>query len=767
MITLKSDGLSWPLKTCAAFLLLLLPWFCTALAADGPPAASVGVERSQGAAPIAEETVAREARHQALLDRAQRQGRIPVIAWLRVEMVPEAALHVQGIQAQRARLGDVQRRVLERLPSTAHFDVAELGVKRFVLTPALALQADALDLQELLADPEVAEVIEDRPEPPTLAQSVPLIGADGSGAFAGYTGQGQVVAILDTGSDKNHPFLSGKVVSEACYSSNVPAYNATSLCPGGVTESTANNSGLDCPTFISGCGHGTHVAGIAAGSGSSFSGVAKNAELIPVQVFSRFDSTTYCGSSSPCVLSFTSDQIKGLERVYALRQTYNIAAANMSLGGGQFFSPCDSQPQKPAIDNLRAAGIATAIASGNDSFTSSMGAPACISTAVSVGSTTKQDGVSWFSNSADFLDLLAPGSSINSSVPGTGFATYNGTSMAAPHVAGAWAVLKEASPNAGVAELLEALKDTGVPVTDTRAGANNRVKPRIQVDAALVGPDPNLPGKPDTLVPSGVIQTAQPTYQWNAVTAADPVSSYHLQVSDATGPEVVDQEYSAAAAGCAGGGTCAVTPAVDLANSAATWKVRAQNSFGFGPWSDPRNFQVSKGLANGVPMPGLSGTTGSEHYFHLQVPTGATDLQVAISGGTGDADLYVRFGAFPTLTDWECRPYLGGNNETCSFPTPTAGPYYVMLRGWRAYSGVTLIASYTSSDPCPELVLANRMVTGPEIHESCRITAGPAFVVTATGNLTLRAGQEITLGSGVAVQAGGLLQTQFDPDLKP
>jgi hypothetical protein len=677
-------------------------------------------------------------------------------------MVPEAALHVQGIQAQRARLGDVQRRVLERLSSTAHFDLAEFGVKHFVLTPALALQADALDLQELLADPEVAEVIEDRVVRPTLAQSVPLIGADSSGTFLGRTGQGQVVAILDTGVDKNHSFLSGKVVSEACYSSNVPADSATSLCPGGVPESTANNSGLNCAPSISGCDHGTHVAGIAAGSGGSFSGVARNAQLIAIQVFTLFDGVD--------LGAYASDIIKGLERVYALRTTFNIAAANLSLGGGRTFSPCDSEPEKPVIDNLRAARIATVIASGNDGWTDSIGYPACISTAVSVGSTTKQDVVSWFSNSADFLDLLAPGSGINSSVPGNAFASFDGTSMATPHVAGAWAVLKEAAPNAGVAELLDALKETGVPVTDTRAGANNRVKPRIQVDAALVGgPDPQAPGKPDTLVPSGVIQTARPTYQWNAVTAADPVSSYRLYVTDGTAAGVVDQEYSAAAAGCAGGGTCAVTPAVDLANTAATWKVRAKNSFGFGSWSDPpRSFQVTKGLANGVSMTGLSGTENSEHYFHLQVPAGATNLQVVMSGGTGDADLYVRFGALPTLDDWDCRPWLDGNNETCPFPTPTAGAYYVMLHGFFEYSGVTLVASYTGgTDPCPELVLQNRTVTGTETHAECRITAGPAFVVTATGNATFRAGERITLRPGFQVRAGGRFQARMVPSLKP
>jgi subtilisin family serine protease len=157
----------------------------------------------------------------------------------------------------------------------------------------------------------------------------------------------------------------------------------------------------------------------------------------------------------------------------------------MSLGGGQYTTYCDSDTRKTAIDNLRAANIATVISSGNSYYTAAMGAPACISTAVSVGATTKSDVVSSFSNSADILNLLAPGSDILSSIPGGSYASWDGTSMAAPHVAGAWAVLKQAKPNATVTELLKALVSTGKSVTDTRSGAGNRVKPRINLLSAV------------------------------------------------------------------------------------------------------------------------------------------------------------------------------------------------------------------------------------------------------------------------------------------
>ena len=101
-------------------------------------------------------------------------------------------------------------------------------------------------------------------------------------------------------------------------------------------------------------------------------------------------------------------------------------------------------------------------------------------------------------------------------------------------------------------------------------------------------------------------------------------------------------------------------------------------------------------LTNGVPVTGLSGATGAELRFTLTVPAGATNLQVRISGGTGDADLYVRFGSAPTTTTYTCRPFLSGNNETCTIAAPSVGTYHVMVRGFATFSGVSLVGSYTT-----------------------------------------------------------------------
>jgi hypothetical protein len=67
-----------------------------------------------------------------------------------------------------------------------------------------------------------------------------------------------------------------------------------------------------------------------------------------------------------------------------------------------------------------------------------------------------------------------------------------------------------------------------------------------------------------------------------------------------------------------------------------------------------------------------------------------------MSAGVGDADLYVRFGAAPTMLVYECRPYSGGGAETCTIPTPQTGTYYVMLQGYSAFSGITLRGSFSN-----------------------------------------------------------------------
>ena len=295
----------------------------------------------------------------------------------------------------------------------------------------MAMSVDGPGLQALVDSPAVIGIEENRVVRPTLFESIPLIGGDVSTGFPvgpdKYSGAGQMIAILDSGVQSTHPFLVGKVLSQACYSTHQPAYDILSLCPGNLTETVEPGSGEPCLLSIQGCDHGTHVAGIAAGKttnvlGTFYSGVAKDADILAIQVFTRFDNQLDCGGPAftPCIAAYFSDVVKGLERVYALRLTYSIASANMSLGGGFASSYCDADlpSMKAIIDLLRDAGIASVISSGNNGFENGTSAPACISSAVTVGSSTKSDLVSFFSNnSPTMVDLLAPGSAIGSSIP--------------------------------------------------------------------------------------------------------------------------------------------------------------------------------------------------------------------------------------------------------------------------------------------------------------------------------------------------------------
>jgi hypothetical protein len=99
-------------------------------------------------------------------------------------------------------------------------------------------------------------------------------------------------------------------------------------------------------------------------------------------------------------------------------------------------------------------------------------------------------------------------------------------------------------------------------------------------------------------------------------------------------------------------------------------------------------------LKNGGAVSDIAGEAGSELFFSIEVPEGQTRLEIATSGGTGDVDLYVREGQRPTKTEWDYRPYLIGNNETVVIDAPKAGTYYIMLKGYTAYAGVTLTATY-------------------------------------------------------------------------
>jgi len=311
---------------------------------------------------------------------------------------------------------------------------------------------------------------------------------------SGFDGTGQVVVVLDTGTDLGHQNFAGKGVTEACFASGTNdagnPQRGGGDCPGGGDTAFGAGAAVACD-FHSQCFHGTHVAGIAVGEGADQDGVAIGSDLIPIQVFSEFPGSTPACGGTPCPLAWSFDQDAALLHVHdTLRHNHAIAAVNLSLGEGAFTSHCDDGSQastKAAIDQLRSVGIATVISTGNNSCDGSgcadaISAPACISSAVSVSAVGDNGAVRSWANRSDFTSLFAPGSSIGAPRYNTvsSFKWASGTSMAAPHVAGAFAILRQATPDmsaTSVSDLLAALRDGGLPVT---LGVN-----RIRVRDAL------------------------------------------------------------------------------------------------------------------------------------------------------------------------------------------------------------------------------------------------------------------------------------------
>ncbi|WP_395625010.1 M4 family metallopeptidase [Thermomonas sp.] len=143
-------------------------------------------------------------------------------------------------------------------------------------------------------------------------------------------------------------------------------------------------------------------------------------------------------------------------------------------------------------------------------------------------------------------------------------------------------------------------------------------------------------------------------------------------------------------------GACGVqTAATDLGFTVAD-VTAAFTSVGVSCASTPPPPTGGGVLTNGVAKTNQSGAAGASLSYTMVVPAGATGLKFVTSGGTGDADLYVKFGSAPTTTSYTCKSEGGTNAETCSIATAQAGTYYVLVKGYSAFSGMSITGSYTA-----------------------------------------------------------------------
>ncbi|MFD1333561.1 S8 family serine peptidase [Methylopila musalis] len=380
------------------------------------------------------------------------------------------------------------------------------AIERIGDAPFVVAEVSGAALTRLAGDPNVERVVPDRLMQALLPDSTRMLHVPEAWG-AGGTGAGVSVAVLDTGVARAHPFFAGRIVAEACFSSTSAAAGSKSLCPGGRSEAIGPGAGDACDirAVTPNCVHGTHVAGIAAGANGRspdgrLDGVAPGAGVVAVQVFSRFDGEQRCGKGvTTCISAFTSDVLKGLLYVESIRAQAKVAAVNLSLGGGKATEACDAQsPYAQVIDRLTAAGLPVVAASGNNGFADAVTEPACIRSAVTVGALDKTGRIATaYSNASPMVDLVAPGTQILSAAGG-GYHRLDGTSMAAPHVAGLLALMKARQPDAPVATLLEAIRASGASVADPRNRATFVMPVADAALRALTGapkPDP-APGAP-------------------------------------------------------------------------------------------------------------------------------------------------------------------------------------------------------------------------------------------------------------------------------
>lgn len=405
-------------------------------------------------------------------------------------------------------INKVTSNLLKRLSKKEH-----QVIRHYLFSPFLALEVTPEGLRQLMTAPEVKSIHPDLPVPlpmykssekesfatpdesslddlskPVMADTVGLIGAEMAWENE-LTGKGWYVAVLDNGIRRSHEFLQGKHITEACFS-------LLGHCPNGKSEMYGTGAAAHYPSRYSGYDHGTHVAGIAVGNrlDGSLSGVAKDADIIAVNIFSKFYGDD-CGDSLDfCLMSYISDYVKALDYVFGLSSTHDIGAVNLSISGELYYNYCDGHLAKYYIDMLRSTNISTVIATGNDFYCGAVGAPSCISTAIAVMASTKDDIETIFTNwHPTVADLFAPGESIYSATgrSDTDYQFWDGTSMAAPHVAGGMTIMRQSKPTDSVGKQFNRITRMGPYIATICPDSIS--KPRINVDNFVASAN-SLPG---------------------------------------------------------------------------------------------------------------------------------------------------------------------------------------------------------------------------------------------------------------------------------
>ncbi|MEL6871082.1 MAG: S8 family peptidase [Pseudomonadota bacterium] len=526
------------------------------------------------------------------------------------------------------------------------------------------------------------------------------------------TGTGVVVAVIDTGYlphvDLNANLLPGyDMISDASVGVDGNGRDSNARDPG--DASAAGECGPGEPARSSSW-HGTHVAGTVAAvtnNGSGIAGVAYGARVVPVRALGK------CGG-------FTSDIADSIiwssgGSVPGVPANANPAdVINMSLGGG---GSCSTTTQN-AINTARNNGATVVVAAGNSNTNASGFNPANCSGVISVAATNRSGGRAFYSNFGSVVDVAAPGgdvrggasggvlSTLNSGTQGPvsdNYEFYQGTSMAAPHVAGLAALLKAADSSLTPTQIENTITSTARSFPASCSQCGSGIADAAAAVAAVTGSNPPNPGGNELTNGVAVTNLAGSTGTELRYTINVPAGASNLSFVTAGGSGDADLYVRFGSPPTTGSFDCRpfIGGNVETCNisnvQAGTYHVmvRAYSTFSgvrlTASFDEPGSGGATGGSAS---ADNLSASRRNWLRYTINVPAGMSTLTVQISGGTGDADLYLRRGSQPTTSAYNCRPYLNGNNETCTISNPQSGTWHIGLRAYATFSGVDLDAEW-------------------------------------------------------------------------
>ena len=525
-------------------------------------------------------------------------------------------------------------------------------------------------------------------------------------------GSGTVVAVLDTGIT-DHSDLDGNVIAGYDFVSS-----AANARDGNGRDSNPDDEGDwagagECysgsPASNSSW-HGTHVAGtVAAVSNNSkgVAGVAYGAKIMPVRVLAKCGGTL--ADIADAIIWSSGGSVSGVSNT-----STPADVINMSLGGS---GSCGSTYQN-AINTAVGNGSTVVVAAGNSNTNASNARPANCSNVVTVAASDRQGNRASYSNYGSVVDVTAPGgetatssngvaSTLNSgsTTPGSeSYAYYQGTSMAAPHVAGVAALMLSVDSTLSPAQVESTLKSTVRPLAGSCSGGCGAGLVDASAAVAAVDGGGTPPGDGTTELNNGDsvsgLSGASGSWQYFKIAVPSGATDLSVQISGGSGDadlylrqgaKPTTSSYDCRPYRNGNNETCSVA-------SPTTGDyyigIRGYTSYSSVTLSVSYT-EPGSGTGGGGTVENLSGSSGSWKHYTLSVPAGQSLLEVDISGGSGDADLYVRYGARPTTSSYDCRPYRNGNNESCDFSNPAAGTWHISIRGYTSYSGVTLDAYYS------------------------------------------------------------------------